>query len=581
MIDNKILKHKYLFIFLVFAFSVLFCKIDSQAEEGLKEYYFNTYGLDENTTLYTYHINECKFSTDFNLCFVFAGNYEEVDLSGNVHNASRYYPCMSYKDGVHTFYYSYTKTRLNAKYEVINTTSSSSSQNFYNLDHIKNGGYVQFVCSVWKPLETNIPIFSTLDQAENYFLTGDKTGQINKPDLNLDDNEFLKSDLGLHDFIGSNYVNAMWSNELTTILGMHDIFVDVSVGYSNIKSPDIILRIDNIDSDIPLSDYMWTKKLSSIPVPDKDMFIRYIRFTPYYYKSDPGYYEHGKSSYIYLTRNGDLDYVYSEPTEDSNNASHGGGGSNEGNHSIIDKDISDYDTYSEHLTLPDFKLSDVSYSIVGSYLTIKWIDVTEPGEILFVPDNMTQVACFGYEYDINLKPSTFDFIPDKRVTIGDHKISINLDKMFKKYEENDLEWDFKIHLTPIFAREDRDGKLRLYSGGEIIVDVVKGEINDVYYDENGNEIINQIGTESKLGDMIGDIISPSEDSENPGFVLTFDNLMSLFSGFPQLITSLINFVGSIPGLLASVFSFLPSSIASCVSLLCIVSIFVGLLKILR
>lgn len=181
MIDNKILKHKYLFIFLAFAFSVLFGKIDSQAEEGLKEYYFNTYGLDENTTSYTYHINECKFSTDFNLCFVFAGNYEEVDLSGNVHNASRYYPCMSYKDGVYTFNYSYTKTRLNAKYEVINTTSSSSSQNFYNLDHIKNGGYVQFVCSVWKPLETNIPIFSTFDQAENYLLTGDTTGQINKP----------------------------------------------------------------------------------------------------------------------------------------------------------------------------------------------------------------------------------------------------------------------------------------------------------------------------------------------------------------------------------------------------------------
>lgn len=180
MIDNKILKHKYLFIFLVFAFSVLFGKIDSQAAEGLNEYYFNTYGLNENTTSYTYHINECKFSTDFNLCFVFAGNYEEVDLNGNVFNASRYYPCMSYKDGVDTFYYSYTKTRLNGKYEVINTTSSSSSLNFYNLEHLKNGGNVEFVCSVWKPLESNIPIFSTFDQAEKYLLTGDTSGQINK-----------------------------------------------------------------------------------------------------------------------------------------------------------------------------------------------------------------------------------------------------------------------------------------------------------------------------------------------------------------------------------------------------------------
>lgn len=187
MIDNKILKHKYLFIFLVFAFSVLFGKIDSQAAEGLNEYYFNTYGLDEKSTSYTYHINECKFSTDFNLCFVFAGNYEEVDLNGNVFNASRYYPCMSYKDGVDTFYYSYTKTRLNGKYEVINTTSSSSSLNFYNLDYIKNGGYVDFVCSVWKPLETNIPIFSTFDQAENYLLTGDTNGQINKDISNFHD----------------------------------------------------------------------------------------------------------------------------------------------------------------------------------------------------------------------------------------------------------------------------------------------------------------------------------------------------------------------------------------------------------
>lgn len=571
MIDNKILKHKYLFFFLVFVFSMMFGKFDSYAAEN--EYYFSFSNYD-STAYFTYNYT---FTTEYRIALVYAGE-SEISCNMGKYMQQQYYPVINSEN---------TSLNLTGKYYYKNSDGSvrkelseTNSQIFYSLEHLKNGNSCGFIHSCIEPLDTNIPIFSTFDQVENYFSTGDTTGQINKPQLNLDDNNFLNPNLGLDDFIGSYYVNAMWSNELTKILGKDEIFVNVSVGYSNIKSPDLIYRIDNIDSDIPLSDYMWTKKLSSIPVPDKDFFIRYIRFTPYYYKSDPGYYKHGKSSYIYLTRNGDLDYVYSEPKE-GYNASHGGGGSNDGSHSIIDKDLSDYDTYSEHLTLPDFKLSNVSYSIVGSYLNIKWIDVTEPGEILFVPDNMTQVACFGYEYDINLKPSIFDFVPDKRITIGDHKISINLDKMFKKYEENDLEWDFKIHLTPIFARLDRDGKQRLYSGGEIIVDVVKGEINDVYYDENGNEIINQIGTESTLGDYIGDIISPSEDSENPGFVLTFDNLMSLFSGFPKLITSLISFVGSIPGLIASVFSFLPSSIASCVSLLCITSIFVGLLKILR
>lgn len=186
MIDNKILKYKYLFIFLAFAFSVLFGKIDSQAAEGVQEFYFDTYGLNEKSSNYTYHSKHCYFTTDLKIAFVYAGNYEETATDGIIYTASRYYPCVS-RSSNYDINYSYHKTRYNSSFGVVGELDSGSSMTFYTIDYLRNASYVEFVRTVWSPLETNIPIFSTFDQAENYFLTGDTSGQINKDISNFHD----------------------------------------------------------------------------------------------------------------------------------------------------------------------------------------------------------------------------------------------------------------------------------------------------------------------------------------------------------------------------------------------------------
>ena len=222
MIDNKILKHKYLFIFLVFAFSVLFCKIDSQAADDSNSYYLNYYGLQGSTSSSYYNYRCYNISTTYKLALVYAGKTTVSGKPGTL-EADAYYPVFysssSVADSVNISV-SGSWTRYKADFSVYDVVDSNISKTFYSLEYLKSGSNYTAVTSSWKPIETDIPIFSTFDQAENYFSTGDTSGQINKPDLNLDDNEFLKSDLDLVDFIGSNYVNAMWSNELTSILGI-------------------------------------------------------------------------------------------------------------------------------------------------------------------------------------------------------------------------------------------------------------------------------------------------------------------------------------------------------------------------
>ena len=77
MIDNKILKHKYLFIFLVFAFSVLFCKIDSQAAEINNDYYY-TFSNYDSTAYFT---NNYTFSSEHKIALVYAG-----ETTGSAHS---------------------------------------------------------------------------------------------------------------------------------------------------------------------------------------------------------------------------------------------------------------------------------------------------------------------------------------------------------------------------------------------------------------------------------------------------------------------------------------------------------------
>lgn len=173
MIDNKILKHKYLLIFLVFAFSVLFCKIDSQAAEINNDYYY-TFSNYDSTAYFT---NNYTFSSEHKIALVYAGE-TEISCGMGEYMKQRYYPVINSDNSnfnlTGKYYYK------NSDGSVRKELSGSSSQVFYSIEYLKNGNPFGFIESCIEPLDTNIPIFSTFDQAENYFLTGDTTGQINK-----------------------------------------------------------------------------------------------------------------------------------------------------------------------------------------------------------------------------------------------------------------------------------------------------------------------------------------------------------------------------------------------------------------
>ena len=182
MVDNKILKHKYLFFFLVFVFSMMFGMIDSQAAEDTYSYYLNLYGLQGTSSSSYYNYRCYNASTSYKLAFVYAGKITVEGKPGSM-EADSYYPiAYSSTETFNSVLISVngTWTRYKQDFSVYDVVESGTSITFYSLDFLRSGGNYQPVISSWNPIETDIPIFTTFDQAENYFSSGDTTGQINK-----------------------------------------------------------------------------------------------------------------------------------------------------------------------------------------------------------------------------------------------------------------------------------------------------------------------------------------------------------------------------------------------------------------
>lgn len=180
MVDNKIMKHKYLIFFLFFVFSMMFGKIESQAAENNYSYYyaFSNYNSTD------YFTKKYSFNSDYKLALVYAG---ETDISCNLgtFKRQRYYPLIDSEN---------TNIDSNVEYFFKNSDgsvrkqiSTSETASFFSVEFVKSSSNFTFLESCIEPLDTNIPIFSTLNQAENYFLTGDTTGQINKEFSNFHD----------------------------------------------------------------------------------------------------------------------------------------------------------------------------------------------------------------------------------------------------------------------------------------------------------------------------------------------------------------------------------------------------------
>lgn len=512
-------------------------KISARAEE-LNEYYFKTYGLNENTSAYTYHTNECKFSTDINLCFVFAGNYEEVDLNGNVFNASKYYPCMSYKDGVHMFSYSYTKTRLNEKYEVIKTIPSSSSLNFYNLDYIKNGGYVEFVRSVWKPLETNIPIFESIEDAEYYFETGEIPQEVVRIPSYVND-KYIET-YSLKGFECDLTVSAKWTGHTRYIpptlrpdKPIEKIIVEGI--YFNEDEPCIFDILD-------INTTSWSRDIEEIRVDRLGNTLQYIYFTPYYYFEDD-----------------ETIYYGNRITVDPRDWSLGFGV------------VYDYDDDGNMYTLSYTEMERMDENILGYLQGVKREYVAElvwgtGFKITWETDNESLHDChvqIALRY-IQEKPTTsklYNTVPYKQysdnVMYTDGKLLFNdkeLDKYYKEnYYNSKYGGDYKLDVVMLrLVRIDTENNNRVY-GGWVVVDpaVIK---SDGVYTSNVD----------KYGNVSADNTSSDSYTDTSGQLheLTKENLSVTSNGLLGSLNTAHQFIsdGNFDAFLKTSFSFIPMEI---------------------
>lgn len=174
MIDNKILKHKYLFIFLVFAFSVLFGKLEVNAEES-------EYKRIHITTYYNQPGSDFPYREQVFDCWPLAN----IALVVKDLEKGQYYFATDNPSGFRiNFHDVYTTTvkRYNSNMDYCDEYLQEESKTAYFYDDlIQHPEYYFDLVSDWKPIETDIPIFKDAVSCKAYFETGDTSGQINKP----------------------------------------------------------------------------------------------------------------------------------------------------------------------------------------------------------------------------------------------------------------------------------------------------------------------------------------------------------------------------------------------------------------
>lgn len=172
MIDNKILKHKFMLFLFVFVSSFLIYDFAVKAAENVSDFY-NWEIVEYSYTDVTYPYKESHFNFQSleKLALILQGDssYILVSASSNytINFNDKCPVLIKFYDGNQQ--YSHEKNVTYLSKDVISVDSINDISSIL-LSFESN----------WKPLETNIPIFGTLSQAQNYFKTGDTTGQINK-----------------------------------------------------------------------------------------------------------------------------------------------------------------------------------------------------------------------------------------------------------------------------------------------------------------------------------------------------------------------------------------------------------------
>lgn len=393
---------------------------------------------------------------------------------------------------------------------------------------------------------TNVPVFNSDDEALAYFVNGDESGNINKPEVNEKYDDTLPNIQNLvyksispkecHGKNTSDCVtcfNLSWKVPVDkTESDIYQVKMYAKYSYTTTDSNSLQYKTEMIDisncsgtflvgegtQDICAQDIKENLNINNLSTFDihtiYKIYVRTMRTT-----SD------------HVSRYGN----WTEFTMNKgilNNTSVGESVEVPG-----DADINDDGTINRELKgviyLNDFYLKNVSVGKMDIFgkRNISWTSTTRDADVLLVPDRDTLVVA-TYIVENNDAENTTTPYEYKTVTIGANGFQFEVSDIFDMTDNSDCKWDGKLRLCPIYYSNGY-----MYVGELTVIDVLNDKVINEGVDDEGNF---------------------KQEDVTPDATVDNNTMVNYTNTFLSYLQTLIGQIGELPSLFAVVFAFIPA-----------------------
>lgn len=394
------------------------------------------------------------------------------------------------------------------------------------------------ICSDWKPIETNLPIFESVDDMQYYFETGEIPQEVVRIPSYAND-KYIES-YSLKGFECDLTVSAKWTGHTRYIPPTlrPDKPIEKIIVEGMYFNADESCIFDILD----INTMSWSRNIEEIKVDRNGNKLQYIYFTPYYYFEDD-----------------ETIYYGNRITVDPRDWSLGFGV------------VYDYDDDGNMYTLSYTEMERMDENILGYLQGVKREYVAElvwgtGFKITWKTDNESLHDChvqiaLRYIQEKPTSPKLYNTVPYKQysdnVLYTDGKLLFNdkeLDKYYKEnYYNSKYGGDYKLDVVMLrLVRIDTENNNRVY-GGWVVVDpaVIK---SDGVYTSNVD----------KYGNVSADNTSSDSYTDTSGQLheLTKENLSVTSNGLLGSLNTAHQFIsdGNFDAFLKTSFSFIPMEI---------------------
>lgn len=371
---------------------------------------------------------------------------------------------------------------------------------------------------------SDLMIFDTLESMKNYCLTGDDSGQLNKPEI-----EDALGNFSLLNFSIDETITAEWNGiNCPPDYVLDDVYVQVRPLYFVILEKDEDYQAFNGVKmfEVPYSDYGFTYLYDDffIDNPYKGRCQLYLEITPIYKPTDCLKWQRGQTISVMYDENGKLESCSLPESSLSPQ------------YDSACKFVYPYGSYSKYNNSFYIGWDDVSYNSSNKIVS-NWIKVD------FV-NSIWQSVGFSTDF----------YWSDKFMIIDYEAIEHSL-------RRTDDTTPLYIKLTPYYKTENGlfyGHSFSLELDGKKVVGEYESTGDPFFGDVSaGDSLLKPVEKEDPI--FVGGV-TDDESSDNQTF--DFENI---FSNFIALIKSFLNSAGQVPALVNRVFSFLPSSFSSMIT----------------